>query len=294
MHAQAAKVNTDGPVMLARRRMLIGSVALIGATVIAVPAAFANAPGVTSVPGGSKPTFVPDAGSSDPRAHSVAENLFWCEQMMEHALFFTMLMPGERLAKPRQEADAFRTSFAAHLAKAPGLTADTYVDFNRASIEHTKRLVDYKERMGKEQEAGRLQSLTWPTFFEHTAREGDYFIERLQRLSRGDVGVDPDKAAKFWTLIMGQHAGFIAHLLDPKEQALVDKAMKTSDDFAKLHHRPGAQGKTLRAVEDILDFKVAAEKGIQTGAIRSIIDPALADHVRREAIKAADELRRAA
>ena len=44
----------------------------------------------------------------------------------------------------------------------------------------------------------------------------------------------------------------------------------------------------------ILDFKTAAEKGIATGKIKSIIDPALADHVRREAIKAADDLRRAA
>jgi hypothetical protein len=47
-------------------------------------------------------------------------------------------------------------------------------------------------------------------------------------------------------------------------------------------------------VDDIIDFKTAAEKGIQTGKIRSIIHPALADHVRREALKAADELRRAA
>jgi hypothetical protein len=44
----------------------------------------------------------------------------------------------------------------------------------------------------------------------------------------------------------------------------------------------------------IIDFKTAAEKGIQTGKIRSIIHPTLADHVRREALKAADELKRAA
>jgi len=40
--------------------------------------------------------------------------------------------------------------------------------------------------------------------------------------------------------------------------------------------------------------EAAAEKGIQTGKIRSIIHPALAGHVRREALKAADEPRRAA
>ncbi|MGI8918156.1 MAG: DUF2935 domain-containing protein [Pyrinomonadaceae bacterium] len=47
-------------------------------------------------------------------------------------------------------------------------------------------------------------------------------------------------------------------------------------------------------MNDIIDFKTAAEKGIQTGKIKSIIHPALADHVRREAIKFADELKRAA
>jgi len=48
------------------------------------------------------------------------------------------------------------------------------------------------------------------------------------------------------------------------------------------------------AVNEIIDFKTAAEKGIQTGKIKSIIHPALADHVRREAVKFADELKRAA
>ena len=48
-----------------------------------------------------------------------------------------------------------------------------------------------------------------------------------------------------------------------------------------------------KAVDDIIDFKIAAEKGIELGEIRSIIHPTLADHVRREAIKAADELKRA-
>jgi hypothetical protein len=49
----------------------------------------------------------------------------------------------------------------------------------------------------------------------------------------------------------------------------------------------------MQAVDDIVEFKIAAEKGIEMGRIRSIIHPSLADHVRREALKAADELKRA-
>ena len=56
---------------------------------------------------------------------------------------------------------------------------------------------------------------------------------------------------------------------------------------------PSSQGPVEKAVDDIIDFKTAAEKGIQAGQIKRIIHPALAAHARREALKCADELRRA-
>ena len=50
----------------------------------------------------------------------------------------------------------------------------------------------------------------------------------------------------------------------------------------------------MEAVNGIIDFKTAAERGIQEGRIKSIIHPALADHVRREAVRFRDELQRTA
>lgn len=281
------------PQLIARRRVLSGAVTLVGLG-LCLPAV-ALTPGVQSIPGGSKPTYVPEKGSKDPLAHSAAENLFWLEQLTEHAVFFIMLMPGDALAKPRQEAEAFKKTFGDHLAKAATLDASTYRAFNTQSIEHTKRFIDYKHRLRDEQSAGRLKSLVWPTFFDHTAREAGHFTARLQRLSSGEVGLDAEQSAEFWTLIMGEHAGFVAHLLDPAEKQLVDKALAAQTAFEKLHaQKEPRAAKAIKATEDLLDFKVAAEQGINAGTIKSIIDPALADHVRREAIKAADELRRAA
>lgn len=49
----------------------------------------------------------------------------------------------------------------------------------------------------------------------------------------------------------------------------------------------------LSAAETILDFKTKAVRDIEAGRIKSIIDPRLADHVRREALKFINELRRA-
>ena len=115
---------------------------------------------------------------------------------------------------------------------------------------------------------------------------------------------------------MDEHSRFIAHLLDPDEYELIEQAMSASRVFQDLHqgglggvgesaavHEPGAvvnslienpeTSAVLSAAETILDFKTKAARGIEAARIKSIIDPRLADHVRREAQKFIDELKRA-
>jgi hypothetical protein len=48
------------------------------------------------------------------------------------------------------------------------------------------------------------------------------------------------------------------------------------------------------AVQTIIDFKTAAGRGILAGQIKSIIHLAVADHMRREAVRFKDELARVA
>ena len=293
---------------ITRRKVLIaGGSTLVGATLLGSVLETAlgqtmgdhdmQRRGITSKDGGMKPTFLPEVGSNDAVAHSVADNLFWNEQMMEHAKFFVMLMPGPELAGPRRQAEQFQQTFAGQLEKARTANLDhsNYKAFNRSTIELVKPYTNFKHKMRDEQAAGRLQSLVWATFFEHTAREAERFAQRLDQFSRGDTSINMKEAAEFLTIIMGEHADFIAHLLDPEENALIQKAMQTSKAFRQMHENvPSSKGPVEKAVDDIIDFKTAAEKGIKTGAIKSIIHPTLADHVRREALKAADELKRAA
>src|SRR5918993_3375634 len=306
MNSQKTRAVPRGGGVSRRKILTAGGATLVGATVAGplLEAALGQAlggqdmrrRGITSKEGGTKPTFLPEAGSTDPVAHSIADNLFWNEQMMEHAKFFVMLMPGPELAGPRRQAEQFQQIFAGQLEKARTANLDqgNYKNFNRSTIELVKPYVNFKHKMRDEQAAGRLQSLVWASFFEHTAREAERFGKRLGQFSRGDTSIDMKEAAEFWTIIMGEHADFIAHLLDPEESALIQKAMQTSDAFRRMHKSvPSSKGPVEQAVDDIIDFKTAAEKGIQTGKIKSIIHPALADHVRREALKAADELKRA-
>ena len=286
---------------VSRREILAaGGTTLVAATLIRSPldlVAHAQDPNrVMTKNGGTKPTVLPKEGSRDPVDFSVAENAFWNEQLMEHAKFFIMLMPVPELNAQRAEAERFMNSFASQLqrSKTARLDRNNYAAFNRSTIEMVKPFVDWKRRMGDMQSSGKLKSLVWSTFFKHTANEADRFARRLDQFSRGDTSTDMTEAAKFWTMIMGEHADFIAHLLDPEERTLIAKAMQTSDAFRGMHNNtPSSKAPLEKAVNDIIDFKTAAEKGIETGQIKSIIHPTLADHVRREALKAADELKRA-
>jgi hypothetical protein len=254
---------------------------------------------VGTLDGGTRPIYVTRPGSRDPVEHSVADTLFWGEQLMEHAMFFVMLMPGQELERPRGQAEQFQRQFADHLAglRASRLDRGNYAAFNNRTLALTRRIIAYKREMEQAQTSGRYRTLVWPTFFDHTRGEAERFARRLEQLNRGDVAYRRAEVVPFWSDKMAEHAQFIAHLLDPEERVLVEAAEQTSRTFRSLESSPGRAGggdSVMAAVEGIIDFKTAAERGIQTGQIRSIIHPALADHVRREAVRFQDELRRAA
>lgn len=253
---------------------------------------------VGTLGGGTKPVYVTRPGSKDPVEHSVADTLFWGDVMMEHAMFFVMLMPGAENARPRGEAERFQRSFADHLARLrrATMTRADLAGFNRSTIDLARSFGAYKSRMQRAQESGQYRTLVWPSFFDHTRKEADRFIRRIEQVTRGDVAYARAEVVPFWADKMEEHALFIAQLLDPDEQALIRTADASSETFRKLEANPGRAGAAdpaMKAAEAIIDFKTAAELGIRTSKIRSIIHPALADHVRREAVRFKDELQRA-
>jgi hypothetical protein len=246
--------------------------------------------------GGSKPIYVAPPGSHDPVAHSVADTLFWGEQMMEHAMFFVMLMPGAELAGPRGEAEQLQRQFSNHLSKLRGSRLDrgNYAAFNNTTLGLTNAIAAYKRRMEEEQVSGRMRSLVWPQFFSHTRHEAERFATRLTQLNRGNATFDRREVVPFWADKMEEHALFVSQLLDPSEKSLQGAAQSAAATFDRLEDTPvGSKDPAMAAVQQIINFKTAAEKGIQTGQIKSIIHPALADHVRREAVRFKDELDRA-
>ena len=250
---------------------------------------------VGTLNGGTKPIYVTRPGSRDPVEHSVADTLFWGDIMMEHAMFFVMLMPGPELAQPRGEAEQFQRRFTDHLARLRGgqISQANYTGFNRSTIDLVRSFIDYKQRMEQAETAGQIHTLVWPSFFDHTRKEAERFTRRLGQLNSGNAAFSRAEVVPFWADKMEEHSFFIAHLLDPDEKVLKEAAETSGKTFAKLEAAPGSRDAALAAAQTIINFKTAAEKGIQTGQIKSIIHPALADHVRREAVRFKDELSRA-
>lgn len=268
--------------------------------------------------GFEKPVVLPDLAEQSPSLLAWADARFWTDIMAEHALFFTLLMPPELASKERAEAQAFHKRFGELFAQIDGAGPPDAADlksFAATVVEAVKPFIDYKARLGEAQTSGSLRSLVWPLFFDHTRHEAERLIRRMEAFAGGESELDRSEVSRFWTNIMDEHARFVAHLLDPDELELIATCQKTSRVFADLHQggaggvvsalldEPGTVADSLiknpetdailSAAETILDFKTKAARDIEAGRIKSIIDPRLADHVRREAMKFIDELKRA-
>jgi hypothetical protein len=285
----------SGNCSVSRRSVLkIGGAALIGVwSQTKLPVVAGQTPAAAS----SKPLFLaPENG--DIAAYSRAENLFWCDIMMEHASFFSMLMPGPDLATQRGQADNFQRTFQAQYDRAKSSTVDrtNYASFNRSTIEMLKPFIDYKQRMHEAQNSGRMRSFVFPLFFDHTAREAEHALRRLERLTAGDQTLDHAEVVDFWTAATSDDSEFIAHFLDPQEQDLIGQALDSSAVFKGFNQvnkeRPLPAGEILLATDDFIEFETMIEDGVNTGRIKSIMAPALADHMRRETLKFTDELKR--
>jgi hypothetical protein len=265
-----------------------------------------------------KPMILPEEEDRDPARHAWADARFATDIMSEHGLFFALLMPPEVANEERTQALRFATSFAELHTRIAGAPPPDRADLNRFTnevIEAMKPFIEYKATLGDAQRNGNLRSLVWPLFFDHTRHEAERWTRRLQQLGRGESELDRAEVAAFWNNIMDEHARFVAHLLDPDEFELIEKATRTSNVFREL----GAGGlggaaaalvsepstvvgaltehpetsAVLSAAETILEFKTQAARDIEAARIKSIIDPRLSDHVRREAFKFVDEFKRA-
>ncbi len=243
-----------------------------------------------------KPVYFAEGTNPSLAACAVAELLFWSDIMMEHAQFLALLLPGNRLSPERRHAQKFQKAFGKFFIALRGqVIRDNEVhELCTKAQALILKLIDFTVSLRLRQESGALHSLVWPTFFAHITREAQHLLALLTALSKGKRTLSHAEVSAFWTEIMSEHLDFIAHLLDPSEKPLIAVAGEQAKHFQtiRLNLHQISLHELSSLAEEAINFKEAAEQGIDAGKIKSIIDPALADHVLREALKFADDLKR--
>lgn len=237
---------------------------------------------------------------------SLEEIRFWSRIMKEHSLFLKLGFNCDD-TKLIEEANRFYSIFEDIENRSHQFSEDTdphqIFEFNKIVHNAVCHIWAYKRHVLGLIIQCKIGGNNFPLLVDHVSREANYFMKRLEQLNTGTLDPLPDAVINenvFFLKIMGDHAKFINHLLDPSERKLVEQARDFSHDFDQLlfqaidldHMRPQSQTQPLLdqfvdqnrvSVRQLRDFKKTAYELIEACKIKSIIPPLLADHVFREA-----------
>lgn len=171
------------------------------------------------------------------------------------------------------------------------------VMINQSAINLLVGLIQFKTTILSDVLACEMFTVNYPLLIDHILREANLYLQTVQRIQRRE-DIDARQQAfeqeLFWNRIMAEHAKFIRGLLDPTENELINTANDFGNEFDQLTNEARAAmdmtlpleevtNESLRATEQIRDFKAQGTQGLLECRIRSIIIPLLGDHTLREA-----------
>lgn len=168
---------------------------------------------------------------------------------------------------------------------------------DRRAYQLTASLAGFKEKLLADVRTCKTFTLNYPLLIDHILREARFFMNALVGLVRGENILSPEDLINqevFWNRIMAEHSKFIAGLLDPTEENLIQTARNFGSQFDALTAEaiqatnqslgiPQVTSVSLTQTRKLRDFKAAGTKGLLECKIQSIILPLLGDHVLREA-----------
>ncbi len=170
-------------------------------------------------------------------------------------------------------------------------------NLNQRAIALTTSIIQFKEYILNNVRSCKLFTHNYPLLIEHIMREARLYrrlLCKLQSCHAIDLTQDILEQEAFWNQIMAEHSKFIRGLLDPTEEQLFDIANNFGNQFDQLtkearkaHDDACSTQKvteeSLRATQDLRDFKAQGTQGLLLCEIQSVAFPLLGDHVLREA-----------
>lgn len=170
-------------------------------------------------------------------------------------------------------------------------------NLDRRAYQLTAELASFKEELLENVRSCKMFTVNYPLLIDHILREARFFMNMLVMLVRGESITKPEDLINqevFWNRIMAEHSKFIAGLLDPSEETLIETARMfgrefdalTADAVEATNNTINIARVTANSRQQMVrlrDFKTAGTKGVLECKIQSIIIPLLGDHVLREA-----------
>lgn len=168
---------------------------------------------------------------------------------------------------------------------------------DRRAYQLTAELASFKEQLLVNVRSCKMFTVNYPLLIDHILREAHFFMNMLVLLVRRESiskREDIINQEVFWNRIMAEHSKFIAGLLDPSEETLIETASMFGREFDALTTEATqattqtiniarVTSESLKETQKLRDFKTAGTKGLLECTIQSIIIPLLGDHVLREA-----------
>ncbi len=179
-----------------------------------------------------------------------------------------------------------------------GPMLEQYVSaLNQRAINATAALIQLKTNTLSNVLSCKMFTFNYPLLIVHIIREAELYLMQLRRLqSREEINLEREAydLEFFWNRQMAEHAKFIRGLLDPTEDNLISQANDFGNEFDQLTAEAKAAidtnaplskvtDESLKATEDLRNFKAQGTQGILMCKVKSIIIPLLGDHVLREA-----------
>ena len=195
---------------------------------------------------------------------------FWSRQAGEHALFMALGLRDPVLKRRSEDLHKAWERFRAGPRPVP--EALSLVAAGR----------DLKTEVHARLSRGEWLGWLWPLFIDHIRREEDYFAGALQ-----GAKLDAVTECQVWLTFMAEHAAFAAHLLDPSEAERIRQAIEAQGKLGELYRACGSAmnqqllSLTQRSGMDLDAYMNGLGVG-KPGGAKSIIHPALAEHVVRE------------
>ncbi|RJQ31705.1 MAG: DUF2935 domain-containing protein [Actinobacteria bacterium] len=244
---------------------------------------------------GLRPLYSPSIETESTEIIAQAYAIFWADQTWEHAWLLEKLLPIDDLAKEHEEAKQFKEALRGYYAQLRDLDieANTFTNISEKLITEIGGFIDFENDLKNRQLKGKICTLIYPLFLEHTVREQNRSLNQLQALKENKLVFDRQEIITFWSQAIAEHAAFFAHWLDPTESQIEEKTLHYNQQFLKSYQELNIEIDIDTLIGDFINYSSVTLNNIIEHKIRSIIFPDLADHYRREAIFFRDQLRKA-